>query len=517
MADIYTDPIRSLLEQARSADSAAYRASVETPYTNSPAPQAPKPPIGGGAAPVEVNAAKPASVLSRAASGVGKLLSIPGAASIGGIAGAAGSIRDVNSGYRDNFNASVGAETPLQTLGADTLRTLGNVGNVVTGGIAGKLGQGISSLVSGNSFGDGFSAPSARDAFYEKQTGPVTNASKAAQRVDKIAQSNPELFPAPVATAAPGGANGITQLTGGQFKTPMFTDDPARAAAEYGSKKNSLFSVVPSTADADRAYLQGAFLKHLNSGDLERAAATAVTPQDQAALGIAYNQHQQAQAQAAQDEPLRRMLMESLEKSQKAQAGGIREHAFGGRARGQPAAGNGQEGIQAMLQQVLAAQKGGQPQQSAMAQALAQAAGQQASDTNIEGQKISQQGAKITQQGQLQMQQLQQQILAEKDPAKLAALQEKYQTITGKYEKAAPAAKAVIEDYDTGQKDMMGQPIFKKRAINPETGEPISKPAATAKPTKAQLDAEAKAAIAAGASKDAVNVRLKEKLKELGL
>ena len=545
MAELYTDdPIRKMLETARAADSSAYRASVATPYPNSPLPpnampEPPKPPPGGGAAPpiaptttppiapqpVAPQPAKP-GMMSRAASGVGKLLSLPGAAAIGGVAGAVGSVRDAGSGYRDQFNASVGAETPMQTLGADALRTMGNVGNTLTGGIAGKLGQGISSVVNGGSFGDGFSQTSARDAFYEKQ-GPITNASKASQRVADIAQKNPELFPGAAqpagVTQAPTSAAGVTQLTGGQFKSPMFTDNPARAADEYGSKKNSLFSVVPSTAEADRSYLQGAFNQHINSGDLDRAAATAVTPQDRAALGIAYNQRQQAQAQAAQTEPIQRMLMESLNKSPREQrlSEDVRTRAFSGVSGprgGQPAAGGGQGDIQAMLQQMLASQKGGQPQQSAMAQAMAQAAGQQAADTNVEGQKIAQAGSKITQQGQLQMQQLQQQIMNEKDPAKLTALQEKYQTLTGKYEKAAPAQKAVIEDFDTGQKDAMGQAIFKKRAINPETGEPITKAPAADKTTRAQERARADRAIAAkGSNKAAIEADFNAKMKALGL
>lgn len=135
-------------------------AGAQSSVGATPTPTAPTP-----AAPVE--ATKP-SALRRLAGGAGNLAKglIGGAAgAIGGLTGAVQSYNDMDNGYRDGFNKSVGADTPLQTLGADTLRTLGNVGNALTFGLAGKLGQGISSATNGGSFSDGFSAPTERDAF----------------------------------------------------------------------------------------------------------------------------------------------------------------------------------------------------------------------------------------------------------------------------------------------------------------------------------------------------------------
>ena len=100
----------------------------------------------------------------RTRGGLGASLAAPGA-----IAGAVQSYNDVSNGYRDQFNKSVGAESPAQTLGADALRTMGNVGNAITSGYAGKLGQGISSAMNGGSFMEGFNAPTDRDAFLQKQ------------------------------------------------------------------------------------------------------------------------------------------------------------------------------------------------------------------------------------------------------------------------------------------------------------------------------------------------------------
>jgi hypothetical protein len=107
-----------------------------------------------------------------------------------------------------------------------------------------------------------------------------------------------------------------------------------------------------------------------------------------------------------------------------------------------------------------------------------------------------------------QMASLQQQILSEKDPSKRKTLYDTFLALSGKN---PGQDKVVLVDADTGQKDMMGQPIFKKIALNPTTGEFIQPPAAqSAKPSLADATAQAKAAVDAGASKDAVNQRLKE-------
>lgn len=129
--------------------------------------QGPQRPIGTAATPsVTPTTGAPAQTTTsqlRTRGGLGASYAAPAA-----IAGAVQSYNDIDSGYRDQFNKSMGAETPLQTLGADALRTMGNVGNAITGGYAGKLGQGISSAMNGGTFMEGFSAPTDREAFLQK-------------------------------------------------------------------------------------------------------------------------------------------------------------------------------------------------------------------------------------------------------------------------------------------------------------------------------------------------------------
>lgn len=151
-------------------------AGAQSSVGATPTPTAPTP-----AAPVE--ATKP-SALRRLAGGAGNLAKglIGGAAgAIGGMTGAVQSYNDMDNGYRDHFNKSIGMGSDgrvgsgsasnggvgpyMTSVGADALRTMGNVGNAITFGYAGKLGQGISSAMNGGSFSDGFSAPTERDAF----------------------------------------------------------------------------------------------------------------------------------------------------------------------------------------------------------------------------------------------------------------------------------------------------------------------------------------------------------------
>lgn len=73
-------------------------------------------------------------------------------------------------------------------------------------------------------------------------------------------------------------------------------------------------------------------------------------------------------------------------------------------------------------------------------------------------------------QQQQQLATLQQQLANETDPAKQKALQNKIAVLSGKRPEAARIA---VIDVDTGQKDVMGQPIYKKAAINAETGEMV--------------------------------------------
>lgn len=133
----------------------------------------------------------PKTAMSRAGS------ALRGAARVGapvaGIAGAAQSFDDQSTGYRDHFQNSVGAESPLGSVAADAARVLSNVGDAALFGLPGRLGRGIAgalggedafskgSLVEGLSamgrnagrFVDGFLSPSDRDTFEQNRMDKV--------------------------------------------------------------------------------------------------------------------------------------------------------------------------------------------------------------------------------------------------------------------------------------------------------------------------------------------------------
>ena len=94
-------------------------------------------------------------------------------APITGIAGAAQSFDDQSSGYRDQFQKDMGVQTPLGSVAADAARTLANVGDAATFGVAGRVGRGIASATGGGSFMDGFTSDSARDNFEAARTRDV--------------------------------------------------------------------------------------------------------------------------------------------------------------------------------------------------------------------------------------------------------------------------------------------------------------------------------------------------------
>ena len=116
-----------------------------------------------------------------------------GGAPIAGIAGAAQSFDDQSSGYRDQFQKDMGVQTPLGSVAADAARTLANVGDAATFGVAGRLGRGISEVIGGENalskgslseglsamgrnagrFVDGFMSDSARDKFETARTRDV--------------------------------------------------------------------------------------------------------------------------------------------------------------------------------------------------------------------------------------------------------------------------------------------------------------------------------------------------------
>ncbi len=123
----------------------------------------------------------------------------------------------------------------------------------------------------------------------------------------------------------------------------------------------------------------------------------------------------------------------------------------------------------------------------------------------------AQQGAQMDLASRKELAALDAQIAAETDPKKLQQLHQKRLALAGK-----PAeTKVAVVDVDTGEKDAMGQPIFKKMAVNPTTGEFLQPPQPSDRITQLRSmsneDAlkQAKSAVARGAKLDDVNALLK--------
>lgn len=126
-------------------------------------------------------------------------------------AGVNQSFADLDTGYRDAFAQSVGAESPVGNAAADTARTFANIGDAVTLGLAGRVGRGIASATGGGSFGEGFASDSDRDRFLASQQPqqvaaapqltPQQNSDEIARR--RAALEGPQAAPAPAANATP--------------------------------------------------------------------------------------------------------------------------------------------------------------------------------------------------------------------------------------------------------------------------------------------------------------------------
>lgn len=94
---------------------------------------------------------------------------VRGALPVAAIGGVVDSFADVNSGYRDKLNESIGATGPVSSVAGDAARVMGNVGDAITFGLAGRLGRGLSSLTNGGGFGEGFMSESDRDKYNREQ------------------------------------------------------------------------------------------------------------------------------------------------------------------------------------------------------------------------------------------------------------------------------------------------------------------------------------------------------------
>ena len=100
-------------------------------------------------------------------------------------------LKDQESGYAQAFNESMG---DMNSIGGSALRVLSGIGDNLTGGYATRVGQGISSMLSGEGFSDGFNRATHREQFEAaRQPAPVTSA----------APANAPASPAPVPAANP--------------------------------------------------------------------------------------------------------------------------------------------------------------------------------------------------------------------------------------------------------------------------------------------------------------------------
>lgn len=136
--------------------------------------------------------------MARMAGAAGGL--VRGGAPLAGIGGAMQSFDDVNSGYRDQFAQSIGADNgnTMQAVGADALRTAGNIGDAMTFGLAGRLGRGIANLTGGAGFIDGFLSKSPQDQAKEAQMAALQPtqpaAASTAAPAEAAAQPNASLY-----------------------------------------------------------------------------------------------------------------------------------------------------------------------------------------------------------------------------------------------------------------------------------------------------------------------------------
>ena len=445
-----------------------------------------------------------------------------GANFIGGLAAKAGGLAAAGSAIIDS-RASDSTDRYAQRFGVAAPTGDGSIGDIAkftalrAGGFASDLGNNLTGGLIG------------KLAFRDSAT-PVTNAANVAPI--SSAQTQPV---APTTTAADTAlpavksdftsVPGITRQTGGVFgSAPTFTDDPTRAAQERAAPQSNSApgsNFITGQSDAGK-FLNAAFQGHIASGDLERARATLnpYNADQQAALGAAEDAQVQARNQAYRTAPQERMLQDYIQSKIDAEkkGPGIAVHAFqpglgyvrsrdalNAQAKGQSGV---DPGIIAGLQASIAASKG------QLTDPVAALAASKAQDLNAKSVNTDIAGKQISQKNLLQVGALQQSLINEQDPAKRERIKEDIQVLTGKYEKTAASPKAVLEDFDTGQKDMLGQPIYKKRAINQETGEPITKPAAAPKVDMAALKSEAQAKLKAMGGTDAAKAYVNDFIKQ---
>lgn len=217
--------------------------------------QPPRAPIEGTASrvPPTAAAAPPAatsSLRTTLTSGGGRVGNfIRGALPVAALGGVGDSFADVNSGYRDRFNESIGATGPISSVAGDAARVMSNVGDATTFGLAGRLGRGLANLTSGQSFTEGFMSESDRDKYNREQM----------QRV--MGQQAPAAAAAPQSRPAelPGMSNvpaDVRTSSAGMPATPVQPQSyQSRRLAETGVPVDQQ-NLPPVTEDTRRSLLR---------------------------------------------------------------------------------------------------------------------------------------------------------------------------------------------------------------------------------------------------------------------
>lgn len=158
-------------------------------------------------------------------------------------------LRDQESGYAKAFNESM---DDMNAIGGSALRVLSGIGDNLTGGYATRLGQGISSMLGGESFSDGFNRATHREQFEAAhQPTPSTPAAPAeAPRASASPAAVPAADPVPAAPAAAPVATppGYTNLGNYGYGGPDILGTSTRA----DGKLNSFTNVAPSRLRAPK-------------------------------------------------------------------------------------------------------------------------------------------------------------------------------------------------------------------------------------------------------------------------
>lgn len=159
-------------------------------------------------------------------------------------------LKDQESGYAQAFNESMG---DMNSIGGSALRVLSGIGDNLTGGYATRVGQGISSMLSGEGFSDGFNRATHREQFEAaRQPAPVTPAAPANAPANAPASPTPvpaaNPVPAAPATAPVETPPGYTNLGNYGYGGPDILGTSTRA----DGKLNSFTNVAPSRLRAPK-------------------------------------------------------------------------------------------------------------------------------------------------------------------------------------------------------------------------------------------------------------------------